>query len=211
MKLLIIILLCIPNVYAWDYNNHKAIVDYIYFNTDMHSRGFNLSRLEDGSIAPDKVFKDKKKHHYPLSYDPALNWLNRSDSYNFGVASHYISDSFDITEYIKDEKSKDRKLFYSMAIIDIECRDYGYPLSYLKEGSNNSKDWDLWLKNKTNKEIPVKEINQATKVVLSIAIKKYNLKCIQKTKIEGFDYFNNEVIYSLIIILAISLILMYYI
>ncbi|MEK6956102.1 MAG: zinc dependent phospholipase C family protein [Nanoarchaeota archaeon] len=208
MRLFIILLLCIPSVYAWDSNGHKAIVDYIYFNTDMYSKGFNLSRLEEGSVAPDKVFKDQKKHHYPSSYDLANKWLNNSDDYSFGVASHYISDSFDATEYINNENSKDRKLFYSKAVIDIECRNYGYSLSELKEGSKNYIEWNSWLKNKSN-AIPVKEINQATKVSLSIALKKYNLTCLKRTDVQDFDYFRNNVIYEMIALFILSVIFLY--
>ena len=74
-----------------------------------------------GAAAPDKIFKDGKygNHKYPKSYKLAESWLKNGKtayqegnynyaSYCFGVASHYISDSYVVTHCANISKSDHR-------------------------------------------------------------------------------------------------------
>lgn len=184
-------MLLVPSVYAWDYEGHKAIVEYVYYSTDMQFK-FNLSRLQEGAIAPDKIFRDQRRHHYPDTLALANKWLNNNSdiSYNFGVASHYISDSFVSPHYVKNEKYKDHMAFEKQAVsINMECKYYNFNFDKeLARGALNVKDWKYWLRSR-DKKIPQREMDQAVKLVLSVAIKKFNLTCIKKTRFEDHNVF----------------------
>lgn len=213
MKWLFIFLLLAPSVLAWDYEGHELIVDYVYYSTDMQFKGFNLSRLEEGAVAPDKVFRDQRRHHYPDSFSLALLWLNNNSdaSFNFGVASHYMSDSFASPHYIKGEKYSDHASFERQARnIYLECKAYNFDLEKdLKKGSSNYKDWKPWLISKS-KNIPEKEINDAAKLVLSVAIKKFNLSCLNYTQVQGVEYVDYGSLKGIFIVLILSLLFLYF-
>lgn len=116
-KALIIIVLFLSSINAWDWDVHRFWANEL---CDYLDCGVCREHMINGSIAPDKDFKDFINHHcYDLSWDcpegydwdcptkndcPALEkadeWLlkSRSDSgclkyYDIGVASHYFSDS----------------------------------------------------------------------------------------------------------------------
>ena len=104
--LITIPLLQIPAVSAWNWNTHQEIVESDYYSlpADMQ-QNLNLDIMKKGSLVPDFVFFDFKYHSYPNSYGKAAYWLNEGQkyykngdyyyaSYCYGVASHYISDSF---------------------------------------------------------------------------------------------------------------------
>jgi len=113
---IVLLLLLVPTAFSWDWTTHqyaaRELCDYL-------SCGACLPDILNGSIAPDRDFKDFSNHHCysplwncptgdwvcPDKFDcPALEksdyWLAKSkeDSgcdrfYDIGVASHYFLDS----------------------------------------------------------------------------------------------------------------------
>ncbi len=212
MKYLLVFLFLVPYAHAWDYEGHKLIVNYVYYSTDMHLKNFNLTRMEEGAIAPDKVFRDQRKHHYPYTLELTKKWISNSSdpSYNFGVATHYISDSFASPHYIKNEKYSHHILFERQArSIYIECRDYNLLIEEeLPKTPKYSNYWNKWLKSK-DKNIPNRAINDAAKLALSAAIKEFNLTCNRNSKVEKFNYLNNQIVMKIIILFSLSSLTLY--
>src|SRR3989344_1639489 len=116
--LILSILLLIPNVFAWNWFTHQEIGENVYnaLPEDLQNK-LNLEKIKEGTIAPDKDFKDNVRHHYPQSYNLTLHWLDVAKnsletqdydnaSYAFGVATHYVSDSFSAPHYVKNEQNK---------------------------------------------------------------------------------------------------------
>lgn len=212
MKYLIffIIFLLIPQAHAWGFQTHKNIIEYVYLNLPLETQQkLNLTRLEEGSIMPDLVFKDTTKHHYPYSLLEAKKWLNNDSdlSLNIGIASHYITDSFAAPHNIFGENYKDHAAFekqietYSPIV---SCSNYNFKLEDLKIGTLNSKDWPIWLKTK-DKSIPQREVDQATKFLFSIVLQKLNATCIKQTEVNEVPYFTKTKIILSSIVLIIGL------
>lgn len=96
-----------PTAVAWTSITHDDIVDEVYYSLPLNAQhNLNLEIMRSASDDPDFKFFDFKYHHYPASYAKADYWLDQGElayekgdyeqaSYSFGVASHYISDSFD--------------------------------------------------------------------------------------------------------------------
>lgn len=173
------------NVHAWNEITHEKLVENIYYSMPENlQKQLNLTELEYGATAPDLVFHDTTKHHYPNSKDLAYKYLSNiislnDFSYNFGVASHYISDSFVSPHYISGENSTDHSKFenqLSNYTIKTECGNYNYTLNDLYIGAENKADWAPWMKTK-NPEIPEKEAEQAQQFLYSIAIQMLNYSC----------------------------------
>lgn len=200
--------LILPNCFAWQWETHQGIAEKLYDDMPRElQQKLNLSLMKEGSIAPDKVFHDNIFHNYPKSYTLALIWLNKggnwdNTSYNFGVAIHYISDSFSAPHYIIRESSKDHTEFERQAknyIPKTKCSSYNLTLKEgMETGSLNYKDWGEWLLNK-NKEIPEKEVDDAMKLVYSVAFDKFNFACNKKTEFEySTEYFSSETLKDII-------------
>ncbi|MEG3225360.1 MAG: hypothetical protein BME94_07580 [Methanobacteriales archaeon Met13] len=95
-----------PTSVAWSGQTHLDIVDLVYYSlSDDVQQNLSLEKMRDGSDDPDYKFFDFSYHRYPASYQKANYWLDRGEgaykngdynqaSYSFGVASHYIADSF---------------------------------------------------------------------------------------------------------------------
>jgi hypothetical protein len=96
-----------PTSVAWTSVTHDDIVDEVYSSLPLDAQhNLNLEIMRSASDDPDFKFFDYRYHHYPASYAKADYWLVQGQlsyeagdyeqaSYSFGVASHYISDSFD--------------------------------------------------------------------------------------------------------------------
>ncbi len=199
-KGIVLIMLCFLitlNIsYAWNWQTHQMFVEKTYNSMPLDLREkLNLTAMKEGAIAPDKDFHDNVKHHYPPSYELALKWLNFSCdvdcdynqvSYDFGVASHYISDSFVAPHYISKEPSYLHSEFERQNYISkVKCYDYNLNLEDgLKIGSENYKDWGEWLVSK-DKNIIYNEIDEAMTAIYSVAFDKFNFECATKeTKVE---------------------------
>lgn len=190
---LLILLILLQSTTAWDWNNHKSIVQTLYYSTPYEvQRNLDLQQLEIGSIAPDKDFHDNRLHHYPKSYNLTLFWLEetkkyleveeyKNASYAFGVASHYISDSFVAPHYISGENPSLHSKFEKQGATKLNCIEKKYNLKKdMIEGSKNGKDWKDWLETK-NEKIPRREIKQAMGLISPLFLETFNTTC--KTRI----------------------------
>jgi hypothetical protein len=191
MSAKIVIALLIFFAIAWTWEGHNLIVDSVYYSMNDDARlRLNLSAMRDGSVAPDAVFHDNRFHHYPPSYRLASDFLNKSGqayddndysnaSYLFGVASHYISDSFAAPHNVEREDMKLHSLFEKQAVsaLNVRCRKEGYDLeTALRIAAENSRDWEEWLKRRNN-EIPRRELEQSLELVMPAALDIFNASC----------------------------------
>lgn len=189
--LIFVFILLAINVNAWNSKTHESLVENIYYSMPENLQNkLNLSALKYGSTSPDLVFHDTVRHHYPNSQEFAYKYLqNITDletfSYNFGVASHYITDSFVAPHYISKEDTKDHTAFetFKNYTIKTNCQNYNYTLNDLYLGEKNKDDWGPWLKTR-NPEIPQKALEQSQQFLFSIALEMLNYSC------------NKEVIYE---------------
>lgn len=109
--LIVVSLIFSPSVSAWHVITHESIAEKIYYEMPLNVQyNLNLSEMRVGAAAPDLIFKDGENggHKYPKSYQKAIKWLKKGKtayrevkynyaSFCFGVASHYISDSYVVT------------------------------------------------------------------------------------------------------------------
>ncbi len=195
---LVVLLLYLPNSYAWKWDTHFSIVESVYYSmpNELQSK-VNFSRMKEGSVAPDKNFKDFKKHSYPASLILAKKWLSdKSDmAYNFGVASHYISDSFVAAHNIAGEDYNDHERFEITVLKykpEVECRNYNLNLDRdLVKATESKKDWGFWLKTK-DKKIVQKEVDNVMRLIYSISLDYFNYTCRQSTKVTNEGLFTNK-------------------
>jgi hypothetical protein len=143
----IVIMVFSPTASAWHVITHENIAEKIYYSMPPNvQHNLNLSEMRRGAAAPDLIFKDSKDggHKYPKSYQKAENWLKKGKtayhegnynhaSYCFGIASHYISDSYVVTHCANISKS-DHK--------DYERRSKGMKPSTVWYMGNQFKDID---------------------------------------------------------------------
>ena len=113
---LFLILLLTPVVSAWNWDTHQAFDDSVYYRLDDNIKSkLNLGLMEYGSIIPDKEFKDFTRHSFPLAIKQAEYWIEKARdnlhdgdynnaSLSFGIASHYIVDSFSAPHSISGEE-----------------------------------------------------------------------------------------------------------
>lgn len=212
---LLIIIIISVNVNAWKDDTHMMFVENIYYSMpDEMQKTLNLSRMREGAVAPDKYFKDFKRHHYPDSLPLAKSWLNnKSDvSFSFGVAAHYISDSFVAAHNIPGENYNDHSYFESQVLYYrslIKCKDYGFKLEDLKMGVKNKADWNPWLKSK-DRNIPEKEVDEAMAFMYSIAVNYFNYTCRKEADFSYEPIYSKKDIIKGIIVLISGLPLLYF-
>lgn len=217
--LIFVLLLFASSASAWNGKTHESLVENIYYSMPVQLQGqLNLTAMKYGATAPDLVFHDTVRHHYPPSQEFAYSYLSNitsiSDfSYNFGVASHYISDSFVAPHYVSGENYTLHSKFENQLndyAVQAKCIDYGYSIEDLHIGAENGNDWQLWINNNYNKSIPEKELEQSQQFLYSIAQKMLNYSCAQNYL--GYSeksLFNAEDIgYLAILIFLIILILL---
>jgi hypothetical protein len=130
--------------------------------------------MKEGSNDPDFKFFDFKYHSYPNSYGKAEEWLNRGQyyykigdynyaSYCYGVASHYIADSFS-APHCAGASGSNHVLYEAKAsFLKPEVIQSNEDLnSAMIDGSSSGKaDWDDWLKSKNDSDIQ-NDLNKAT-------------------------------------------------
>ena len=173
--LITIPLLQIPAVLAWNWNTHQEIVESDYYSlpADMQ-QNLNLDIMKKGSLVPDFVFFDFKYHSYPNSYQKANYWLNEGQknykngdfyyaSYCYGVASHYISDSFAAPHaagiFGPNHNLYELKAsFLKPEVVNVT----GDLNSTMYNGdSNGEKSWKSWIKSENNSLVQ-NDLNHAT-------------------------------------------------
>lgn len=178
---LIICLIFAPVADAWTWPTHSDIVDVVYqgLPTDVQYK-LDLKVMEDASNDPDEVFKDFTDHSYPRSYDKAKSWLDqgkaayvrgdyKNASYDYGVASHYISDTFSAPHCVSGESSSDHSKYEDQAekLKPIATYSSGDLKSKMETGYNQGKtSWSEWLKTK-NDAIIQNNLNMGASAALS--------------------------------------------
>jgi len=193
MKILLFlaIIVFLHPVYAWNYDTHQNLAQNTAANLNV---SLDLNSLKEGAIAPDKDFKDFRNHHYPNSYEKASSWLEIANSeyllgninnasYAFGVASHYITDSFSDPHYISGESSYSHSKYEDRSYYKIKtpCAKYALDLNnslYLASQENN---WDSWLSSNDN-SIPESKLEESSKVLYASALKTFRASCLETKK-----------------------------
>ena len=172
---LVVVSTNISSVTAWDWITHEEIVESNYYSLPGDiQHNLNLDLMKKGSMTPDFVFFDFKYHSYPNSYGKAVYWLNKggfyyknSDfyyaSYCYGVASHYITDSFSaphaagvtgLQHIIYEAKAS----FIKPEVVEVT----GNLNSTMYNGDlNGEKSWKIWIKNK-NDSLIQNDLDHAT-------------------------------------------------
>tara|TARA_Y100000310_G_scaffold344886_1_gene460255 strand:+ start:176 stop:856 length:681 start_codon:yes stop_codon:yes gene_type:complete len=159
MKWVIVFLLLIPSSFAWTTAGHENVVVFAYERLDQDVRSkLNLTELRRGAVAPDLVFHDTRLHHFPPSYKKAVFWLGETElayeqknynnaSYFFGIASHYISDSFALPHNVEREDPSEHSKYERMAVEFIvePCSELNHSLLGLFSNRPKPYEWDDWL------------------------------------------------------------------
>lgn len=185
-----IMVFLMPAADAWSWKTHSDIVDAVYYGLPVDvQQKLNLNAMRDGSNDPDQIFKDFRYHSYPKSYGKAKMWLDKGKtaydngnyneaSYDYGVASHYISDTFSAPhavsreaytlhqEYEDQAKSLKPTATYRNGDLNIQMQN-GY--------NQGAISWDQWLQTK-NSAIIQKNINTAASVSFSAIKDSINSK-----------------------------------
>jgi hypothetical protein len=173
---LTVCLVLAPASSAWTWSTHQSIADSVYYSlpNTMKSK-LSLTAMKEGSIYPDKVLHDTKLHSYPASYNKAVYWLNKGTtayksknyytaSKYYGIASHYISDTFSAPHCVSGEQSS-LHTSYEKQAAKLTPRQSTTSISLLtsmKSGYTSGKyDWDQWLKTKKSSYVQT-DLNRAT-------------------------------------------------
>jgi len=161
---------------------HATVVDVV-FDILPQEITANLDKeiMKESSDDPDQKFKDMVNHHYPPSYKKATKWLDEGKtsydnkdykhaSYCFGVASHYISDTFMAPHCVSRESNKDHHNFEKAIDTITPKADYlkGDLESLMIKGvEQGQKDWKIW---KQTKDISIvqSEADEAASTFYSI-------------------------------------------
>ena len=176
MVFLLSVPLLISPVAAWGLQTHQTIASQTYYSLPIAvQHHLNLNEMKKGSIVPDVTFKDGYQQVYPKSVTPAQLWLNRGKaaykaknynyaSYCFGVASHYISDTYSAPHCILGETNEQHGAYevqgLSMTPIVVyrpgesvkSLLSYGY-----KQGQI---DWKYWIKTRNPRTTQI-DLNHA--------------------------------------------------
>lgn len=216
---LITLLFIIVFLVGWKGTVHISAVDSIYYSMPPSLKEkINLSLMETASIAPDRVYKDFASHKYPYSYNKTRLLLEQAKrsyknqdfnnaSYSFGLASHYMLDSFDAPHYIVKETSKMHNEFESVSLnAFVDCKNYDLPLSSMNYRESGKKDWTAWLETK-NSSIQERELEAAMKLLYSSSIETFDFECSNDaTTIEkSIIYPDAATILAFVFILALVL------
>ncbi len=176
-----------PSTAAWNLNTHYEIVENNYNSMPIDvQQKLSLDDMKDGADDPDIKFLDFENHSYPNSMVKARYWSDKGKynyeignysyaSYCFGVASHYISDSF-CAPHTKDNTGiyhmiyelqgsflTPRVTISAGSVYSSENHadltgdlNSSMQLGYIS-GENN---WDKWIKNKDGSYVQT-NLNQA--------------------------------------------------
>lgn len=176
LLLMNLLIMQIPAVSAWNWNTHEKITENNYYTLPSDiQQNLDLSTMKEGAAAPDFRFFDFSNHHYPNSYDKSVYWLNQGQyyykthnyhyaSYCYGIASHYITDSF-CAPHCASEDNKLYHLLYEAEAIFLtpQYTPYSNDLSSSLYNSriNGEIYWNDWLQTKNKLDIQ-NPLNQAT-------------------------------------------------
>lgn len=210
-----------PLTLAWDWQTHPRIAQKSVEALPLEVQNkINMTLVHQGSIDPDSVFHDNVHHHYPPAYDKATHWLNitkiawkkedyNNASYAFGVASHYISDSFATPHYIAKEPSWLHSKYEKQPNqfeIQTACSNKKINIKErLEQESNKEYLWSVWLE-EYDPSIPQGQVEKATELMYSVALETFETTCNPPTSIvEDKSIMNGLPKYPIIGILLISI------
>jgi hypothetical protein len=190
MKWIFILVLLL--VSGWNWETHTAFVDSVYYSLDEGRREqLSLELLEEGSIAPDKEFRDFVRHSYPHAIGQAELWLVeardavvRGDydtaSYAFGVVSHYVSDSFSSPHGVSGEEYFLHKAFEDQASVVydvVACEEFNVNVDKsILRGSYEGNYWDEWVTTRDERLVRNGVVG-ASKVVTALGMDVFGSTC----------------------------------
>ncbi|MEL7671254.1 zinc dependent phospholipase C family protein [Methanobacterium sp.] len=182
MVFLLSVPLLISPAAAWHIQTHPTIADKVYYSLPASvQHKLSLSEMERGSKAPDQVFKDFKYHQYTASVSKSKYWLDRGKaayksknykyaSYCFGVASHYISDTYSAPHCVTGEGDANHLAYEKQGMYMAPSIRYmsGSVDSILRNGYlQGQKDWKLWIVNKS-RSVTQRDLNNAGSAAYSL-------------------------------------------
>mgnify|MGYP001617633596 CR=1 FL=1 len=181
-----------PFATAWNWDTHPAIAESAYYRLDDSLREkLSLDLIKEGSIMPDKVFHDFTKHGFPRALPEAERWLRSTREFlnkqqydnaslSFGIASHYITDSFAAPHSISGEPYPLHQLYEKQAAQNYfyaECTSESFELGdVLYTGSQQGKTWGEWTDTR-DAQLPQLAVRDATFYLTGIAMETFNSTC----------------------------------
>ncbi len=182
-------------VIGWNWDTHKGIIESSFerFPGGLREK-LSLPLMQDGSLRPDRDFHDFINHSYPRSIGPINYWLNLSkvaflnkdyttSSIAFGIASHYISDSYSAPHYVTNEDYNDHLEYENQAEaeFDVECRYTNLEEDITTVQKGKKLEWDNWLKNNGRKYS--KQSSEAAAVtVYNTGLNLFDVECEQSVE-----------------------------
>lgn len=170
-----------PVADAWSWKTHSDIVDVVYNGLPVDvQKNLDLNMMRDGSNDPDEKFHDFTDHSYPKSLEKAQSWLDQGKaaydagnypqaSYDYGVASHYISDSFSAPHAVSGESSSDHSTYedHAKRLTPVATYVKGDLNTLMQDGKNQgSNSWSLWIESRDDSVIQ-NDLNRGASVTLS--------------------------------------------
>lgn len=174
-------MITMPVTDAWSWKTHSDIVDVVYYGLPVDvQRNLDLNTMRDGSNDPDEKFHDFTYHSYPRSLEKAKSWLDQGKSaydsgnyvqasYDYGVASHYISDSFSAPHTVSDESSSEHSRYedHAKKLTPNAVYENGDLNSLMQDGENQGiNSWSRWLNTKDDSIIQ-NDLNRGASAALS--------------------------------------------
>jgi Zinc dependent phospholipase C len=173
--LMIISLIQASPAAGWSMLTHYDIVDEVYHSLPSNfQEKLSLQNMRKGSIDPDIKFLDFKFHHYPATVIKENYWINKGKyyyklgnyndaSYCFGVATHYISDSFCAPHCESDSSIMFHSLYEIRAIFmipHITFSKQNIDLLMFRGKQKGKESWNKWIINEDKIYIQ-KDLNRA--------------------------------------------------
>ena len=177
---MISLLIMVPASDAWSWKTHSQVVDVVYYGLPSDvQRNLNLGIMENASNDPDEIFHDFTYHSYPKSYNKSIYWLNlgktaydngnyENASYDYGVACHYISDTFSAPHGVSGESSSLHSKYedHAKKLTPVASSVNGDLNSLMENGKiEDSKSWDSWIQTNDDSIIQ-KNLDNGTSVCL---------------------------------------------
>jgi len=177
---MISLLIMLPASDAWSWKTHSQVVDVVYYGLPSDvQRNLNLGIMENASNDPDEIFHDFTYHSYPKSYNKSIYWLNlgktaydngdyANASYDYGVACHYISDTFSAPHGVSGESSSLHSKYedHAKKLTPVASSVNGDLNSLMENGKiEDSKSWDSWIQTNDDSIIQ-KNLDNGTSVCL---------------------------------------------
>ncbi len=192
MRIVLLMVLFIPGVVAWNWDTHEAIITSVYYHlNDTWKEKLSLEHLQEGSVIPDKIFKDFSKHGFPEAIDETRHWLDQTKvflarkdyanaSISLGIASHYMGDSFAAPHSVAGEPYSLHKGYEDQASQDYfyaSCLEQDLLLKdIIYTGSQQGSTWQDWLE-RHDPALPQASTREATLYVTAFALSFFDDTC----------------------------------